>query len=239
MNRWDWRWPFVEPKLFHPHWRPSFNDSCLYLLLVRRVSFLKPWFNCELFLLACASTCNVIFMRFHELYEGIEVLDEKNKSIGVSKIAAKKVFSLFSFPAMDRLRRTNSRLWLKWRWHVLFYPYRFFSFHQWLCWPSKSKSSLLEDPLIVSSRILLIRNLLRRFPRLSLPMNTLACTLSFGLALPMSIALFPQKAKVNSAGSRIRTWPFSVLFVQVSINELEKELQAKTSAPYVYYNKGL
>lgn len=70
-------------------------------------------------------------------------------------------------------------------------------------------------------------------------MNTLACTLSFGLALPMSIALFPQKAKVNIARARISSWPFSLLFVQVSITELEKELQAKTSAPYVYYNKGL
>jgi hypothetical protein len=40
---------------------------------------------------ACASTCNVIFMRFHELYDGIEVLDEENKPIGVSKVAAKKV----------------------------------------------------------------------------------------------------------------------------------------------------
>lgn len=30
-------------------------------------------------------------MRFHELYDGIEVIDEDNKSIGVSKVAAKKV----------------------------------------------------------------------------------------------------------------------------------------------------
>lgn len=42
-------------------------------------------------ILACASTCNVLFMRFHELYDGIEVLDDQNKPIGVSKIAAKKV----------------------------------------------------------------------------------------------------------------------------------------------------
>ena len=36
-------------------------------------------------------------MRFHELYEGIEVLDEQNKPIGVSKVAAKKViiFKIF------------------------------------------------------------------------------------------------------------------------------------------------
>lgn len=42
--------------------------------------------------LACASTCNVLFMRFHELNEGIEVLDENDKPLGISKIAAKKVF---------------------------------------------------------------------------------------------------------------------------------------------------
>lgn len=32
-------------------------------------------------------------MRFHELYDGIEVLDEQNKPIGVSKVAAKKVIN--------------------------------------------------------------------------------------------------------------------------------------------------
>ena len=30
-------------------------------------------------------------MRFHELSEGIQVIDEQNKPIGVSQIAAKKV----------------------------------------------------------------------------------------------------------------------------------------------------
>jgi hypothetical protein len=30
-------------------------------------------------------------MRFHELYDGIEVIDEQDKPIGVSKVAAKKV----------------------------------------------------------------------------------------------------------------------------------------------------
>ena len=36
-------------------------------------------------------------MRFHELSEGIEVLDENEKPIGISKIAAKKVFKNFLF----------------------------------------------------------------------------------------------------------------------------------------------
>jgi uncharacterized membrane protein YoaK (UPF0700 family) len=82
------------------------------------------------------------------------------------------------------------------------------------------------------------RNLLRRFPRLSLPLNTLACTISFGLALPMSIALFPQKSKVNIKFILLIFILF-VIFEQVSINELEKEIQSKTNQPYVYYNKGL
>ncbi len=45
----------------------------------------------NILILACASTCNVLFMRFHELYDGIEVIDEQDKPIGVSKVAAKKV----------------------------------------------------------------------------------------------------------------------------------------------------
>jgi hypothetical protein len=49
----------------------------------------------NILILACASTCNVLFMRFHELYDGIEVIDEQNKPIGVSKVAAKKVIIIF------------------------------------------------------------------------------------------------------------------------------------------------
>jgi len=131
---------------------------------------------------ACASTCNVLFMRFHELYEGIEVLDEKDKPIGVSQLAAKK--------ALTEMAMTRAFLPVP----ILFFP-----------------------PVIM---LAFEKNLLRRFPRLSLPLNTLACTISFGLALPMSIALFPQKSKVAT-------------------NVLEKDIQAKTNLPYVYYNKGL
>ncbi|CAF4536180.1 unnamed protein product, partial [Rotaria magnacalcarata] len=131
---------------------------------------------------ACASTCNVIFMRYHELNEGIEVVDEQNNPIGVSKVAAKK--------ALTEMAMTRA-----------FLPVPILSI----------------PPLIL---LAFEKNILRRFPRLSLPLNTLACTFSFGLALPISIALFPQRSKV-------------------SINELEKEIQARTNQPYVYYNKGL
>jgi hypothetical protein len=43
-------------------------------------------------------------MRFHELFDGIEVFDEQNKPIGVSQIAAKRVrcfVSLLRFSAND------------------------------------------------------------------------------------------------------------------------------------------
>ncbi|CAF4693270.1 unnamed protein product, partial [Rotaria sp. Silwood1] len=131
---------------------------------------------------ACASTCNVLFMRFHELYDGIEVLDEENNSIGVSKVAAKK--------ALTEMAMTRA---------------------------------FLPVPILSLPPIIMLafeKNILRRFPRLNLPLNTLACTISFGLALPMSIALFPQRSKVAT-------------------KELEKEIQSKTQLPYVYYNKGL
>jgi hypothetical protein len=67
---------------------------------VGKIKYCKCLFNKQnsinILTLACASTCNVLFMRFHELYDGIEVLDEQNKPIGISKIAAKKVFIFLS-----------------------------------------------------------------------------------------------------------------------------------------------
>ena len=46
-------------------------------------------------------------MRFHELYEGIEVLDEQNNSIGVSKLAAKKVNRYSGFFLSKKSYREN------------------------------------------------------------------------------------------------------------------------------------
>ena len=129
-------------------------------------------------------------MRFHELYEGIEVIDEQNKPIGVSQVAAKKVIIFpkdqfnwtlvlgFDGNGNDTriFARTNSLL------------------------ATVDYVSLRKVDLSIMVKSLFdhfSRNLLRRFPRLSIPLNTLACTISFGLALPMSIALFPQKSKVN------------------------------------------
>lgn len=42
-------------------------------------------------IVATASTCNVILMRYNELFEGIEILDEAGHTVGTSKAAAKKV----------------------------------------------------------------------------------------------------------------------------------------------------
>ena len=45
---------------------------------------------------------------------------------------------------------------------------------------------------------------LRRYPRFHLPTNALVTTLSFGFALPVAIALFPQMSKVISLKSTVR-----------------------------------
>ena len=40
---------------------------------------------------ATASTCNVVLMRYNELYEGIEVVNENEQVIGTSRAAGLKV----------------------------------------------------------------------------------------------------------------------------------------------------
>ena len=87
-----WRWQLDEQKDFHRQWKQLYNVLFHCLLLVNDwMKFVLLIFELIVVILACASTCNVLFMRFHEIYDGIEVIDEENKPIGVSKIAAKKV----------------------------------------------------------------------------------------------------------------------------------------------------
>ncbi|GFO14752.1 sideroflexin [Plakobranchus ocellatus] len=77
---------------------------------------------------------------------------------------------------------------------------------------------LLIPPAIMSfleKRRFLIRN-----PRLHLPINSVVCTLAFGLALPVAIALFPQISEIKR-------------------EQLEPSLKAATSEDVLYYNKGL
>jgi len=40
---------------------------------------------------ATASTCNVVLMRYNELFEGIEVVNESQEVIGTSQAAGRKV----------------------------------------------------------------------------------------------------------------------------------------------------
>ena len=44
-------------------------------------------------LLATANICNVVLMRNHELFAGIEVKDKDGNVVGTSKIAARKVIA--------------------------------------------------------------------------------------------------------------------------------------------------
>ncbi|MEQ2271223.1 Sideroflexin-5, partial [Xenotaenia resolanae] len=62
--------------------------------------------------------------------------------------------------------------------------------------------------------------LLQRQRRLVLPVHSLVCLASFGLALPLAISLFPQMS-------------------QISVNQLEPEIAMATDCKIVTYNKGL
>jgi sideroflexin-5 len=62
--------------------------------------------------------------------------------------------------------------------------------------------------------------LLKRIPKLHLPINLAVCTLCFFIALPASIAIFPQMSEVKT-------------------NELEDDIKDKTTEQILYYNKGL
>uniref|UniRef100_A0A0B7A4M3 Sidoreflexin n=1 Tax=Arion vulgaris TaxID=1028688 RepID=A0A0B7A4M3_9EUPU len=77
---------------------------------------------------------------------------------------------------------------------------------------------LLIPPVIMS--FLEKRQFLIRSPRLHLPINAVVCTLAFGCALPVAIALFPQ-------------------FSEIRRDKLEHEIQEETSEDVLYYNKGL
>ena len=77
---------------------------------------------------------------------------------------------------------------------------------------------LIVPPIVMS--LLQKTQFLRKQPRLSMPINALVCTLAFGIALPVTIALFPQKSKMATA-------------------QLEPELASQTTSSFVYFNKGL
>ena len=47
-------------------------------------------------LVATANICNVVLMRNHELFTGIEVKEKDGNVVGTSKIAARKVTKLLS-----------------------------------------------------------------------------------------------------------------------------------------------
>ncbi|XP_064630537.1 sideroflexin-5-like isoform X2 [Lineus longissimus] len=61
---------------------------------------------------------------------------------------------------------------------------------------------------------------LKRKPRFHLPINATVTTLSFALALPVAIALFPQISQIHR-------------------DDLEPELQEATEDATLFYNKGL
>ncbi|XP_075922006.1 sideroflexin-5 isoform X3 [Petromyzon marinus] len=77
---------------------------------------------------------------------------------------------------------------------------------------------LVLPPLIMA--MLERTALLRAWPRLALPLQTLVCTATFAAALPLAIAIFPQ-------------------YSQIDVSLLEPEIQASTTDKILTYNKGL
>lgn len=77
---------------------------------------------------------------------------------------------------------------------------------------------LLIPPICMSilERILFFK----KYPRLHLPAQVFFATASFGLALPLAIALFPQMSEIPCSA-------------------LEKDIQNKSTEKILYYNKGL
>jgi tricarboxylate carrier len=158
-------------------------------LLIRRANGLSPAMKLlvQKFVpfpaVATASTCNVILMRFSELYEGIDVFDKSERVVGTSQLAARKALKETAITRM-------------------FLP-----------------APILLIPPIVMTFMERTR-LLRRRPGLHLPINATVTTLSFALALPVAIALFPQVSSIRR-------------------RQLEPEIQENTNEEVVYYNKGL
>lgn len=115
-------------------------------------------------------------MRWHERSAGIEVFDKDGSPVGVSQVAAKRVPSsslptLLHLAPLQAVRDTAITR--------CFLPAPIFLFPTLLM-------SALEKTALLKAR-----------PWLHMPFNTLACTAAFGLALPVSIALFPQKSTVS------------------------------------------
>lgn len=77
---------------------------------------------------------------------------------------------------------------------------------------------LIIPPIVMS--FLEKTRFLQKNPRYHIVFNAIACTLSFGLALPATIALFPQ-------------------YASISTKNLEPEIQAATSEDTLIFNKGL
>ncbi|XP_062512419.1 sideroflexin-5-like isoform X2 [Corticium candelabrum] len=130
-----------------------------------------------------ASTCNLVLMRYHEVFQGIEVMDGQGKAVGLSKAAARKALGETAFTRA-----------------VLPAPV------------------LLLTPLIMTT--LHRTRLLRRYPKLDLPFHAVAVGLSFYLALPLAISLFPQTGQIRRS-------------------QLEDNIREQCSDDVLYYNKGL
>ena len=70
---------------------PGERKACVLLDLPNPANSICLQFDFLVFTPATANICNVVLMRNHELFTGIEVKDKDGNVVGTSKIAARKV----------------------------------------------------------------------------------------------------------------------------------------------------
>jgi tricarboxylate carrier len=159
---------------------------------------------------ALASTCNLVLMRYHELFQGIEVLDGEGRVVGVSRVAAKKVTVdlLSSYRGSlgcycKALTETSVTRAIMPAPVLILSPLIMTAFHK--CVWHSPMSELRYFMLWLGYRTAF----LRRYPKFDIPLHALAVGMSFYLALPMAISLFPQTGQVNSNTPKNILCPFS------------------------------
>lgn len=165
---------------------------------------------------AAANCINIPLMRQKEIKEGIEVYDSAGNKLGESKTAAKKAIRevvtsriAMASPGMRKYSIVMNRYSL--------FQSLLRSTNDYLRWIF---SKTVLPPILMNN--LEKRGILKRYPFISLPLQTAMCGLLLVFATPMCCAIFPQKSSL-------------------AIEDLEPEVKdkAKDLSGLSYFNKGL
>ena len=149
------------------------------------------------YILATASAINAFLMRKHELKEGIVVTDDKGTAVGTSQIAAHNVSVVDSCGCASILCTVGSTRYC----HYKNSSPCTDSHYPSTCHGSFGTVSIVRSSIGSHGVLLFLSStkFLKMRPRLNLPIQVLVCTLCFGGALPLSIAVFPQTSEVRAS----------------------------------------